>query len=644
MSQTTEIINYSDKNGEDFDLTEHVLASKIIPEKVRSALEVSKSQPEVQQVCDAYMSEQLALIGQVEEQVKFIAKLAESGVMERKIEMPISEEDVTRLVAEIVAKVKGSEVHQALSILKSEIDEIGQRLNRLEQFLNSPSRNDEGLDEAARENDVKYNRVWGRLKSDYRRDVRNKLAQERNSLRDHLASIRDEHSKLLNRGIPTEELHRDEFKVPKLDRSEVAEYPALVEREYQKYCDEAIAAIGNDEQILDFLSRIEDGRLEEEAVRTVSVALRQRFSLTIGDSLDMAPIVARELGVPIYREEDPRVKVLFSLTGAVHMTANQVLTEPSWASYLAAEDLALLGRLNQLSVGVNRVVSEYAPRMGMMDRRLREPVDLVAQLANAVREFGTSIDSTNQLYFHSTPVLDRIIRSGALMPRVKVPAEERYTNTGEHSKNIHWDKEEIVHAGYSLADVERGTQSNAKEDISGVVAPLGVIVRHAPYRLESVLQLAGREHGERAEIGSDSIFMATEEGDKGLDYEIPLYEMYVYCSSREAPHYQQLLNQAGYTDDWVSGHMVVYPDSYLADKHAYRRVMAMISRTIRPSIEPNLVVPVRSSVVANSVELLGDTNTDSNWISPYTEQHAGNEKLVSERLDRLVVVELNGVG
>jgi len=191
-------------------------------------------------------------------------------------------------------------------------------------------------------------------------------------------------------------------------------------------------------------------------------------------------------------------------------------------------------------------------------------VDVEKNIENTQNNLEAQIENGDKVYFHFTAQLERIIKSGALKPRVNVPESERVTTTGSHSMGVHFGTN-CEYAPYSTYKTER-------EGIFGIAYPLSEIVTHTPYRAE------GRDAHDNVFYNSYKITGESNKGTRGgTDYEYPISEGVIFVPEIYRDTYEKLLEDAGYNEEFIQDHLLVISQE---NTYQYSKITELVAKKL----------------------------------------------------------------
>jgi molybdopterin converting factor small subunit len=211
-------------------------------------------------------------------------------------------------------------------------------------------------------------------------------------------------------------------------------------------------------------------------------------------------------------------------------------------------------------------------------------VNVENNIETAQNNLEAQVEDGDKVYFHFTANLDKIIKSGALKPRINVPKNERVTTTGDHSVGVHFTLD-LGYSSYSTYKTERS-------GIFGIAYPLSEIISHTPYRAELTHKpgIGKSKEGDDYNLTTDSVFYdsykitgsGNAETRGGTDYEYPINEGVMFVPDVYREEYTRLLEDAGYNKEWVGDHLLAISQDVINNND---KVVELVTEKIKKLLE-----------------------------------------------------------
>lgn len=380
------------------------------------------------------------------------------------------------------------------------------------------------------------------------KQARSKKEEEFNRHRYELSSTDRKAEELIRNNFKSFDLP---FSWPDYDLNNLSNFQDLANDETKKYQEQVVNQILNDEALIKNISTLPDEKINIILTDLISKGLKNS-DINVGDNtyLQDTEIISERIKDD-FKLETPGTlteSLTESIKKSISARCKSLFRESSLPSYYASQDRSLVNRLNNVSLRVSNGTAEE--------------IDLVGQLKETLGIFKESIDRSSDLYWHATPVLDRIIEYGRLSPRVNLPEELQYTNTGEESRAVHFGREglEALYFGYSTSRrIDARHFEDTNEGFVAVVVPLGTIVKHSPFRRETASKLPSLESNPTARKyrSQDAVFFSGDIDNEPYNYDYPLSECYIVITPARKEKTIKELEAAGYREEWIENHLIV---------------------------------------------------------------------------------------
>lgn len=563
MSQVSPNESDSEKIDKNPEITLDHLESEIIDSEIAVHLEKARSRPDIIQAESEFLQENLSKLGLLEQIIERIESAAAINLNAETLRLDFSEDEKNEILNEAVEHILVSEWYVRLTEVQARLSQIDNGLELTNQSLSSKKELNQILDEL----EIPYSKALLSLlprRSSYAMKMRGLVDAKSSSLHAEKYQLEKEYHQLKSR---CEDTHA---KIPALYRQtefpDYRDFPdfesyekavrIIVSEFKQQLHDAAINPINIlRENNTEYLNR---DTIRQAASRAIDSAIRMAFISEIKRNMANAGVYSAHIA----RELIADGKLL----------AKSIFNETSLAAYYTYcnGNIEITKRLNHITAQLNNLADDHSINTQ------HERVDILRQLEESAKGFGEFVDSSTDLYWHATPVVDLIIEAGELSPRVDIDIEKRVTNTGEHSKGIHFSREGFDYLDYSLqrpkSDIARDRRGLNKYTATNgpyaIVVPLGGIVEHAPYRIGEVAsKLPSNPNNpyRRQFRDSDVVFWGAEDEKKAFDYDLPLDECFVVARESQRSSLTSQLNQAGYTAEWIGQHLILFPDEFMME-------------------------------------------------------------------------------
>jgi hypothetical protein len=532
------------------------ISDEIIKPELAEVLNKIKEDPDVKNATESYLEENLKNLDYIEELLNLLEIVNSHNEKDCQVKLPGSKESIAEMAQEIISKIKNNEIYKRSEEkrLETELEQnVREKFeNAYDEMYKSGTIDSKDVENLAKILNIKYSKIKLSINKKYKMELLDEIKQAWIEKENEFKSHRYE---LSSKDRKTEELIRNNFKSfdllfswPDYDLNNLSSFQDLANDETKKYQEQVVNQILNDEALIKNISTLPDEKINIILTDLISKGL-ENSGIKVDDKTHLRDtiIISERIKVD-YNLEAPGT-LTESIKKSISARCKSLFRESSLPSYYASHDRWLVNRLNNVSLRVSNGTAEE--------------IDLVGQLKETLGIFKESIDRSSDLYWHATPVLGRIIESGRLSPRANVPEELRYTNTGEHSKAVHFGREGLEDLYFNHYSTSKKIDSMRHEDTNegfvAVVVPLLTIVKHSPFRRETASKLPSLESNPTARKyrSQDAIFFSGDINNEPYNYDYPLSECYIVITPARKEKTVKELEAAGYTEEWIENHLIV---------------------------------------------------------------------------------------
>ena len=532
------------------------ISDEIIKPELAEVLNKIKEDPDVKNATESYLEENLKNLDGIEELLNLLEIINSHNKKDCQVKLPGSKESIGEMAQEIISKIKNNEIYKSSEEkrLAIELEEkaLDKFKNAYDEMYESGSFNSKEVENLAKILNIKYSKIKLSVNKKYKWELLDEIKQARSKKDEEFRRHRYE---LSSTDRKTEELIRNNFKSfdlpfswPDYDLNNLSNFQALANDETKKYQEQVVNQILNDEALINNISTLPDEKISQLLVDLISKGLKKSGINLVDETQLQDTVIISDRIKDDFKLETPGT-LTESIKKSISARCKSLFRESSLPSYYASQDRSLVNRLNNVSLRVSNGT--------------QEEIDLVGQLKETLGIFKESIDRSSDLYWHATPVLDRIIESGRLSPRVNVPEEFRYTNTGKHSKAVHFGREGLENLYFEVYSTKKKIDPSHSEDTNegfvAVVVPLLTIVKHSPFRRETASKLPSLESNPTARRyrSQDAIFFSRDVDNEPYNYDYPLSECYIVITPTRKEKTVKELEAAGYSEEWIENHLII---------------------------------------------------------------------------------------